>query len=171
MILGTHKEWDDSNLSEVLSNGRNMASMVSAFSCLFSPVEDMRNHQSLMIWIWIYAWVVGWMEDNMLTNLECTVLHPHCVRGAFVSHFQLDAQAVHSVALNRKGYSGYICCMPIGLSGGYGVETSASMLSARALHMCSIGDRWWAHCLPRASGIKIKMPWSASSHAHVTFTI
>lgn len=112
----------------------------------------------------------GWKIK--LTNLKCTVLHPHCVlRGAFVSHSQLDAQAVHSVALNRKCYSGYICCMSIGLSGEYGVETSASMLSARALHTCSIGNRWWAHCHPRVSGIKIKMPWSASSHGHVTFTI
>ncbi len=40
----------------------------------------------------------SWMEDNMLTNLECTILNPYCVlRGDFVSHFKPDAQAVHSI--------------------------------------------------------------------------
>ncbi len=42
-------------------------------------------------------------------------------------------------ALNRKGYSGYICFLSTGLSGEYGVETSAYMLSARVLHTSSMG--------------------------------
>lgn len=136
MILGTHKVWDDSSLSEVLSNGRNMASMGnvhvnawSVHSVVYLVLWKICSTSSL--WLFGFEYAHGWLDGWKITCsriLECTVPHPHCVlRDAFVSYFQPDTQAVHRVPLHRKGYSGYICFMSIGLSGEYGVETCGSI--------------------------------------------